>query len=168
LSQTAEDVVRSLVKQLVSQLDGVPEKVKNAYIGSRSCGDPSRGEFIALLRDCFKVFSTVFILLDAFDECVDQERVELLRNFQQLPTSQLRLYITTRTHLLKDLTFNKALQHLEESQEQHPLELEIKARSGDIKRFLVGELESRPKVAEFDAAHKDHIINAISLQADGQ
>lgn len=153
------DVVRSLIKQLVYQLDPIPDQIVEAWEDSEDRGSSlSLKYFVDRFISCVSQFSKVFIFLDAFDECLDKtERDNVIEFLKKLPEceSTCYTYITTRPHLLSEFAA------LEE-----PTFLEIKARNDDIEQSLTNRLiSSEPKVS---ADNQKHLLELICPGAKGQ
>jgi archaellum biogenesis ATPase FlaH len=162
-NQTAENVVRSFLQQLLYQFDVVPPSVSKAYEQSMKYGSKANPQYVELLTNCLEEFARVFILIDALDECIDNDRQELLRiveNLQQVLESQVKLFITTRSHhYQKDLIHKKSLQEAGV--------LEIEADTEDIKKYLKKKLENAPRAENLTQEMRDNIMTTISSKAKG-
>src|SRR5947207_592686 len=102
--QTAEDVVRSLLRQLVCLLDRLPIGLEDTYDFLIERGrSPDNKELVDLLHGCLREsFHVVYIFLDGLDECREKERFSVLELISGFPKPVVRLFLTTRTHLLAD------------------------------------------------------------------
>jgi len=70
---------------MVYQLDSVPDEVVTAYRRAVEKGrEPNRKSFVDLIAACARKFSKIFILIDAYDECVESERGLLTAFFDLL------------------------------------------------------------------------------------
>ena len=101
-SQTSEKLVRSLSKQIIHQLRVVPDGLRIAYDRSKTEGmSMQRNEtfFLSLLVECVERFSSVFLVIDAFDECAEDQRPTILKWLQLLLESRLRIFLTSRPHV---------------------------------------------------------------------
>lgn len=68
--QTLEHLLLSLLKQLCQQQDSIPDGVKNLYDSHKKrTTRPQTRDIMALLQSVAAKFSTVFVLVDALDEC---------------------------------------------------------------------------------------------------
>jgi hypothetical protein len=150
-------VIRALLKQLVYQLDGIPPEVARAYNEATQMGaQPKRKSFIELFMACSRRFSKVYIILDAYDECLDKEREflnPLLEGFDGAQT--IFTYVTSREHLRGPLgdIFPDALL------------LEIRATSQDVTEYITQKLAGHRSVK--NDAFKKKIVEKISSSADG-
>ena len=126
--------------------------------------ESDRTLWISLLTNCFTQFSIVFIVIDAFDECSNDERSKLIRDLQQLPVPKARLFMTGRTHMLDTRNLHKNNRMRNWLQEAKVLE--ISATQEDVEMYLRQELERRGEGCRKDLS--DCIMNAISASAHGQ
>jgi len=153
-NQTAIKVVASLLKQLVLSLDHIPQEVTLTYEQSQQRGRPDFDGMIKLFQGCAKEFSSVVVILDAFDECDEDETTRVLEMVGACLKSQIKVYITTRSHLLENVKSNV----------EQPFCLEIEAKNEDIEMFLTRQLDNK-KVT--DSKLRDDIVKAIILKAQG-
>jgi NACHT domain len=146
--QTAEDVIRVLLRQVTAQLQTIPPEVLADY--SKFQKDPhrlppSRETFANLLKSCLDAFpGSCFILLDAYDEfrnakCEDRER-EGLRSFlaEISQMKRIRILITTRPHWRAEL----------ENVFAEAQVAEIRGDLKDVTRYLDSELQPRRHLNE--------------------
>ncbi|KAL2355080.1 hypothetical protein BJ546DRAFT_842277, partial [Cryomyces antarcticus] len=69
----AKDLVAALLRQLVRQLPALPEAVKDLYMRHHQRKTlPRRHEFAEVLRYVASGFSQVFLIIDALDECREE------------------------------------------------------------------------------------------------
>ena len=164
--QTADDLVRSCLQQLIYQVAAVPSALEKAYDAVQSKGrsaEPDRERLVSLLAECLESFSSLFLLIDGFDECAYDERPKIISDLQQLPQSKLRLYLTGRTAVFdsRNLRNEKVVSRwLKENF------LEIRSSQEDIQKYLRFELEKG--AADFSPSLKDKIVDTISHQSQGQ
>lgn len=168
--QTADDVVRSFVKQIVYQMSDneVPEKLGNLYdtqIRQGKAAEPTTDQFVALLGECFDKFTMVYICIDAFDECVPEEGAKVLNGLQQLSCQKYRLFLTGRTHMLEDpkIRDNPETQIWLRDAEYQP----IAATRPDIETYLNDHLHTTASTPYMDKI-RPRIVEAISSQSNGQ
>ena len=147
----------SLLKQLASPLDGLHPDLKTMYEKSRKYGDlrPELSTLVKHFETCSKQFSMVVVMLDAFDECDAQQHPDILSLVQQFCDSGIKVYITTRPHLLD---------HLKEEFQWASI-LKISARNDDVQKYLTWQLGRRKKRVSGDL--KEKITQTISGGAHG-
>jgi len=166
-SQNTEDFLRSLLKQVLYQLGDIPATVEKAYdqwISQGVSAEPERKSMCSLLEECFAKFTTVFVVIDAFDECNEKEVSKILKDLETLPLFQLRLLITGRNHVFESLTLRKFSQGKQWGQDANYQT--ISAATDDIDKYLAKELAENAEGSKEE--HRTMIKEAISSQADGQ
>jgi Cdc6-like AAA superfamily ATPase len=98
--QTAKELLESLVKQLLQGLSDFPENVKSFHEKHRkNKSRPSLEEISSTLLSITKLYSRVFILIDALDECrtSDGSRTRLLEEvFGLQAQSGINIFATSR------------------------------------------------------------------------
>lgn len=138
------NILVQLVHQLVSRNQELPAELNSAYDKSLESGIPAQlgiPELVPLVVTSAKMFNTrVFILVDAFDECTEREREELLKCLNTFLTSGIRVCITTRPQYEVRLR-----QKLGEPGGVIP----IKADPNDVETYVRGGLRAYPDL------HKD-------------
>jgi len=111
-----------------------------------------------LLKAKCRSLLTLFMVIDALDECFSESKDKLLEELQGLGP-KLRLLITSRPSIMDIGDYFQNVVHLE-----------IRARNEDIKRYLTKRLQSESRFKTYIHAepslHND-IINAILDKAKG-
>jgi len=164
--ETAENVIRVLLRQIVAQLRRVPGEVNAEY--SRFQNDPhkvkpSLDTLASLLRSSLQAFSSSpsFILLDAYDEFRNADNDEGQRSDLCSSLSEIcrdgsaRILITTRPQyrdVLKD-TFSES-QIVVVKGDLIDVERHLDERMRPLKR-LNNELKANIKKAILDANRED-------------
>ena len=166
--QTADDFVRSILKQLLyHERLSLPKSLTTLYDAVTKQGktaEPDTDKLVSILGDCFKSFDKVFVLVDAFDECAEGVRPTIISHLRKLPQSLLRLFLTGRNGVFdtRNLHDDDGLQ----TWLSQTLTIQMKASDEDIYLYLADELEKRAKT--LDAGLKQDITNSIRAQAVGQ
>ncbi|KAH0538033.1 hypothetical protein FGG08_005345 [Glutinoglossum americanum] len=157
--QTLEQVISSLLKQLLLQLEELPAPVKQLFDRSVMKGQiPQVSELQELLLSTAKRFDAVYLVIDALDECKAGDcRSELLSALQQFEIS-MKLLVTSRPHP-EDL--NESL--------GHALQVKLEAVESDISDFVYKKLENRKtkKILGKDEKLKEDIVTSIVDGAHG-
>jgi hypothetical protein len=121
---------------------------------------PTLTELSTVLQQEAERFSTVFIVVDALDECSDEKtRTKLVLELQKLGPS-VKLMITGRPHVTSDITSTFAFAG----------QLEIKAHDTDIEKFVEGQIELEPYLRRFaskDTEFRDLIRHTLVSKANG-
>ena len=132
--QKAIALLASLLKQLALGRSSLPECVKVLYDAHRAKRTrPSLDEFSRALQAVAALYSRVFIVIDALDEChvSDGCRVRFLSDtFDVQEKCQANIFVTSR--------------HIPEIKEKFlkGMQLEIKASEQDVQKYLEGHMFS--------------------------
>ncbi|SCV40104.1 related to ankyrin [Fusarium fujikuroi] len=134
--QTAKDLLASLLKPLLQSLPAMPDSVKPLYEQHRTKESPPSLEDVSSnLLSTAKLFSRVFIIIDALDECraTDGTRTKFLEEIFKLQLhSKANVFATSRPiPEVKD-------------QFQTSITLEVRATDADVERFLRGQMPQMP------------------------
>lgn len=125
---------------------------------------PNETTFFSLLVECVERFSSVFLVIDAFDECAEDQRSIILKWLQLLLIeSRLRIFLTSRPHVRDSPDFyedDEMQRWLRESNR-----LDIIASQSDIKIYLHDRLKT---VKRCDEQLKNKLVTTISTKAQGQ
>ena len=164
--QTSETLVRTLSKQIIFQLGVIPDSLRTAYDRSKKEGmsmQPNETIFLSLLVECVEKFSSVLLVIDAFDECAEDQRPIILKWLQILIESRLRIFLTSRPHVRDSPDFCEDDELQRWLRESNPLE--IIASQSDIESYLQDKLKTVKRCGE---QLKNKIVTTISTKAQGQ
>lgn len=153
--------MRSLLKQLIYQSD-IPNLLSRIYdlrLSKGGSAEPDTQQLMEILIQVFEEFSIVYILIDAFDECRDDQRPPILKALQSLPSSKLRLFLTGRTYIFESRELRDDELWLKRASYQP-----IRAHQDDVERYLNEELDKRARGLNLRA----EIVDKIKTNADGQ
>ena len=96
---TPTDVLRCLLKQLVSTLEIIPVEISSLYDKySRSGTVPSIAELKRCLISCSRQLS-IYVVVDAIDECDEGHRNEVISILNDLQYSGWSVVLSSRPHL---------------------------------------------------------------------
>jgi len=153
------DILGSLIKHLVQRRARVSDEIRDLY--NRHLQRETRPTFTELseqLQTESRKFSTVFIVLDALDECPEsqQTRAKVLSILRELQT--MRLMVTGRPHILDmTQTFEGAVR------------LDICASDSDIEKYVEGQMEMQTNLKKYKQGDdlRETIKNTIVSKANG-
>jgi hypothetical protein len=154
VNQTAHSLLSALLKQLVQSRIDITPPVTNLYDHhSKQKSRPSTDEiFTALLTICSN-HAKVYIVVDALDECTDQNRTrsQLIEKLRELQTrTNVRLLFTSR--FIPEITEKFRLDPV----------LEVRASGKDVKQFIAGQWSRLPKYDEqLKRTIQDRIVEAV-------
>ncbi|KAF2732165.1 hypothetical protein EJ04DRAFT_343492 [Polyplosphaeria fusca] len=159
-SQEGQDVTNllaTILKQLVQSQPSLMEPVKRLHKEhANKRTKPSTDEIFASLKSTVLGFSTVHIVVDALDECRNDDgtRRQFLAHMQTLQNkADVRLLATSR--FLPDIVdkFKTAMR------------LEIRASDEDVRRFVAGQVHRLPnciqRKQELQILVQDKIVESV-------
>jgi hypothetical protein len=139
--QNLNTVLGTIIRQLLHDHESIPDVLQEIY---ENQDDPNAAPSLKklsriLLEMCETCYSTVFLIIDALDECEDKFRWELLDILRPLPNS--RLMITSRL-----------LPGIEEELEGFS-RLDVKANKADIELFINRQIENNKNLKKIVSQH---------------
>jgi arsenate reductase-like glutaredoxin family protein len=155
---TPKETIANILKQLLERTLTLSDDVEKFYRAHQKRDtQPTLPELSNLLRLESSRLSSVFIVVDALDECTADENVgfKILSELHQI--SQTRFMITGRPYAAGLVT------------RFDPCDLHIRANDDDVKRVLEAELmnPSFHKCLHEDGGLRAVVIQAIMAKADG-
>ena len=105
--QSPVNMLGSLLRQLVSGLDGIPEAVVRRFRNEKKAIG-GRGLQVSGILKMFQTITTTkrtFICVDALDECVPEHRMVILESLGQIVKGSLgaRIFLTGRSHVRSEV-----------------------------------------------------------------
>ncbi|KAL7908310.1 ankyrin repeat protein [Trichoderma velutinum] len=156
--QTVDALLASFLKQLIASQSSLPEVVQQLHNQHNTQGQrtrPSTEEFIGALKSVAEIYSRIFIMIDALDECKSSNgalsRV-LSCIFELRSKTGANFFITSRFNAEISSAFSSIST------------LEIRASDEDIRRYLSGNMVHLPRFVLNDPSLQEEIIAGI-LQA---
>jgi NACHT domain len=157
--QNASSLFAALLKQLVQSRPDIAVPVTQNYehhIKQRS--RPSLDEILRVLQSICLNYTTVYIVVDALDECADRDgtRGQLIDKLRELQAkTDVRLLFTSRS--IPEIT----------QKFQSNLVLEVRASEEDVRRFVAGQMPRLPNCIRRDDELKQAVQNKIVEAVDG-
>jgi hypothetical protein len=161
--QTATKFIASLLRQLLCFLPTLPPAMKKFYEQrSSKRSSPESGDFEQLMVLFFEVckqhFETIFIALDALDECSEEALAAVVAFFDECSSMTcFKIVATSRPN-------PAPLQSLFESSDIPKVEVE--ADDSDVKNFLQSEM-NKDTLKRINAALKSVIVNTVGKGTEG-
>ena len=157
--QTFINLISSLLRQLMQQEGKIPEDIIGLHRSHSNKGTrPSVAEYSKLLQSKVMALSTVFIIVDALDECDEgKTRVGFLAELRNL-LPHIRLLVTSRPLVSIERSF------------EDDARLEIRAHDEDVKRYLRARIQKEPRLIQHvkaDPTLEEQIITIITEKAQG-
>ena len=159
--QSTEKLIRSLVVQLSSQCLHLPESLQWAYSRSQDGKkQPTIEDLRIILCHMLKIFDNTYILLDALDECTDQEDLlEFIETLMGWNIHDLHVLATSR----KENDIATSLEPLITCQ----LCIQSALVDVDIRVHIRGRLSNDKKLNKWPANVRKEIENALMKDAKG-
>ena len=160
IEQTACNVVASVLKQLLQNQSKASADVQLLYNHhNKQNTRPELGELVKALRSEIKSYSKVFIVVDALDECPEDNgvRQHILTELRSLAAT-VNLMFTSR-HLT---AIEREFQGAER--------LDVQATDNDIRQYIKGRISREHRLARHiraDHTLEDDILNTLVDNAMG-
>ena len=155
--QTINDLLASLLKQLTGARQSLPKVLQDLYDQHKTERTrPTVDELSRALHSVTGMFSRVFIVIDALDECQYEYRTKFLSRIFQLQTAA-RVYIFATSRFIPDI------EHLFEDS----LVQEIRATAEDIGRYVSGQIDQLPSCVQNKRQLQEEIKVGVSEAVDG-
>jgi len=105
--QSPVNILGSLLRQLVSGLEEIPEAIVRGFQNQKKVVGGRRLRVSGILR-MFQAITTTkrtFICVDALDECVPEHRVVILESLRQIVqgSQNTRIFVTGRSHVQSEV-----------------------------------------------------------------
>ena len=159
--QQTELFIRSVVLQFAAQCPRLPELLQLAYSQSQ-CEQkkPTVDEMTTVLRQMLKSFSTIYILLDALDECTDREDLfDFIKVLISWDINGLHMLATSR----RENDIATSLDPLVTSQ----LCIQNELVNADILVFVLERLSNDTKLKRWPASIQKEIESTLMKGANG-
>ncbi|KAK4694873.1 hypothetical protein P7C71_g2783, partial [Lecanoromycetidae sp. Uapishka_2] len=150
---SAEDLIRSVLRQLLESLKALP-----IFVDDHFASDINRSNLFTHFSTILCCFRNVKIVVDALDEC--HERVQLVQFLgQRVPNATLHVLYTCR------IGTSDVERKLEDA-----VHLEIRSNETDVRKYIHERLRSNDTIPEFDDSNPDlfdQIVDAILPRLEG-
>jgi hypothetical protein len=156
--QKTEDLLANLLKQLAQKQSSIPDCLHALYDQYKDKPKrPSFDEILRILHSVSALYSQVFIIVDALDECqvTDGRRARLMSTIFKLQGESANLFLTSRF-------IPEILERFKGS-----VSLEIRARDEDVQRYLAGHMTRLPPFVSSNPDLQNEIKATISKAVDG-
>ncbi|GKU08442.1 hypothetical protein FLAG1_09784 [Fusarium langsethiae] len=159
--QRIGDLLPSMLKQLTQCRSSVPESVRGLYDQHKSKRTrPSVDQLLALLQSVVAMYSRVFIIIDALDECQSSDgcRTRFLSELFNLQTKYGANIFATSRHITEIVNcFKDSLSR----------EIEIRASPDDVARYIEGHIGQLPSCVQQNRQLQEEIATGISESVNG-
>ena len=178
-SRTPEDYIKLAMKQLCRRMPVLPPALEKIYrLHYRSNGHPSYVELGRVFSTIVQQFDSVFLILDALDECTLDQRTALCEFFVDItepkvtpedsqglaePRGILKLFITSRKEPDLEQAFLR-------NPTQTTIEIDPAKVNIDIEVFVKAQLQQRLQTGDLvleNMALKEKILTSLTTNAGG-
>ncbi|KAM0433480.1 hypothetical protein ACHAPT_004360 [Fusarium lateritium] len=157
--QTVEHFVSSLLKQLAEKRPTLPDAVRQLHDRhEKSRTRPSLEELLESLHYVTDLFSHVFIVVDALDECQESNHC-LPRFLSGLFDLQQKLGVNI-------FATARPLGHIK-SRFENSISIEIRAHHEDVRKYVNGRMGELPMIVQRNLELQESIMGSISRAVDG-
>jgi hypothetical protein len=156
--QTADDLLASLLRQLAGSQPFLPACVNDLHDRHKwQRTRPLLDELSEVLQSVVGIYSRVFIVVDALDECQvsDGSRSKFLSEIFSLQIRGANIFATSRP--IPEITENF----------EGNLTLQIHAREEDVRRYLDGQMFRLPRFVTDNVELQEEIKTEIINSVDG-
>lgn len=157
--QKAEDLLASLLKQLTQGRPSLPDNVRSLYEKHKKQRTrPSFDEISRALQSVAALYSRIFVVIDALDECqaTSDCRPRFLSEIFALQAKfGASIFATSRFFPEITTKFSQSIS------------VEIRASNADVQRYLEGHMEQLPSFVERNPQLQEEIKTEISDAVDG-
>jgi hypothetical protein len=153
----AEDLLASLLKQLAQGWSYLPDGVRSLHDNHKNKRTrPSFDEISRNLQSVATLYSRVFIVVDALDECRGSCRSKFLQ-------AVFNLQLTYGANIFATSRFNPEIA----TKFSASMSVEIRARDDDVRTYLEGQMGQLPSFVKRNRQLQDEIKTKISDAVDG-
>jgi hypothetical protein len=159
-SHTGLAMIGALTKQLLWLAQSIPSSVLDMFkrrIKDKRSMDEEDAKTI--FSHLIGQFATVYICIDALDECEPEPRAQLLRFLKTVDSTSIRLFLTGRHSVEPEVT--SALSSLS------PKTMSITAAEEDIQMYLSQKLASDRYSDAMNDNFKNHIVEKLVSVSQG-
>jgi len=159
------NLLGAFIRQLAAKKDQLPDDVQVFFREfHRNAKTPKVGDMVPIFNELIKLFpSTVFIVIDALDECENNLREYVLDFIIQLASEQstiIKIFVTSR----RERDIKEAFDQCQR------IEIDTTSVNADIRTFLQDEIESRLQKKRLrlqDQQLKVTILDKLTSRVDG-
>ncbi|KAL2197095.1 hypothetical protein P885DRAFT_77574 [Corynascus similis CBS 632.67] len=156
--QKVEDLMSNLIRQLSQDQSSLPECLRILYDKHKGRTRPSFDELARALQTVANLFSRIFIVVDALDECPlsDGSRSKFLTEIFTLQNETgANIFATSR--FIRDVT----------ERFKDKLTREIRAQPEDVQRYINGNMDHMPACVIQRPDLRKEVITKIVQAVDG-
>jgi hypothetical protein len=157
--QNTTTLLAAILKQLVRNQPSIADPVTRLYDLHATCNTrPSLDEIFSALQSVLAIYSTVYVVIDALDECPDRDgtRSQLLAKLRDLQ-QRIDLHLMATSRLIPDIVREFTGMPM----------LEVRASNADVQQFVAGQIYRLPKCIQRDDKLQGAVLDKIVEAVDG-
>lgn len=173
-SRASEAYIRLAIKQICRRIKPLPHQLQETYKKHyQNASQPSSDELRNIFLTIALQFNTMFLVLDALDECTRDQREELCKFFSDITESNTSSAAGTSRGTVKLFVASRREPDIERvfQQKSFPMiEVEATKVDRDIAIYVEAQIESRLKDHRLtlkNMALKSKILKALTTKAGG-
>jgi hypothetical protein len=152
--QTGDNVIRTLLKQLLLPSNLIPRDLESLYDDCHCHHkNPEISIFTRQLLSISATFSSIYIMLDALDECSSDTLNDIFIIVRELKNSRVKVFCTSRPQILD----------LEDRLQTRSIPID--AKDEDVRNYLTIRVN---KEWRHNKCHQEPIINRLTQEAKGK
>jgi hypothetical protein len=159
LEQNSTVFLAAILKQLIQSRPDVAAPVTRIHENhEKQRSRPSHDEIFGALQSVCSVYTTVYLVVDALDECTNRDgtRTRLIDKLRELQAKKdIRIIFTSR--FIPEVT---------EEFQSEPI-LEVRASDHDVRRYVAGQLPRLPRCVQRESGLANDIQEKIAKAVDG-
>ncbi|KAL6803985.1 ankyrin repeat-containing domain protein [Trichoderma sp. SZMC 28012] len=167
--QKAEDLVANLLKQLTQRRDMIPDCIQELYAEcKKNPKRPSLSELSEAMRSICLLYSKVFIVIDALDECqtADGCRKYLLSTLFKLQEETNANFFATSRNIPEILEAFKQSSFLEISAKDEDVQKYLARNMGRLPSFVLRSLELQKEINTIISEISSGMFLIVRLHVD--
>ncbi|KAH7131090.1 hypothetical protein EDB81DRAFT_130708 [Dactylonectria macrodidyma] len=166
-SQTVQGLFESLLRQLVNGLPTLPSSVHSLYERyHQGQFRPRLDEVIHCVHEVATMYSRVFVVVDALDECSDNSGNECKRHSGDQTRLLSEMFQLQAQCLVNFFATSRPMANTLETFRQYP-SLEIRAGEQDVRKYLDAHMSKLPPFVIQSPELQDQIKDRILQAMDG-
>lgn len=183
-SRPSTAYIRLAIKQICRRMKRLPHQLQEAYkTHKKKDSQPSSGELKSIFLTIALQFNSMFLVLDALDECTLDQRAELCSFFSDIIESRIDGASRTSNSSSSDLSTSRGIVKLFVTSRKEPdiervfqqksfpkIEIEAAKVNRDIAVYTEAQIESRLKDGRLSLKNmrlKNMILDALTTKAGG-
>jgi ribosomal protein L12E/L44/L45/RPP1/RPP2 len=159
--QTCDSLLRSLIFQILSSRSTSEKSLSRLHNDCHGgMRQPTISELTGLLKEMLESIPSMYLILDALDECTDREDLlRLLKDINMWSQTNTRILVTSREE--------QDIKHALKAFATTSISIQGSGVDADIYKYIEERLLSDPKLARWKGDDRREITSTISQSSQG-